>query len=107
MTKSPLGAWNAVDGADKAPASAHTYDNTIFLPILDRVLVLGGAADSNGGHYLTQASPDALRNTGPYLFILAVRTPTRSEVARAACETHCPISRDRRREHVVQPRSLA
>ena len=68
MTKTPLGAWNAVDGADKAPAAAHTYDNTIFLPILDRVLVLGGAADSNGGHYLTQSTPDALRNTGPYLF---------------------------------------
>ena len=68
MVKTPLGAVNAVDGADKAPASAHTYDNTIFLPILDRVLVLGGAADSNGGHYRTQSTPDALRNTGPYLF---------------------------------------
>ena len=68
MTQTPLGYWNAIDGPDKAPASAHTYDNTIFLPILDRLLVLGGAADSNGGHYLTQSSATTTRVTGPYLF---------------------------------------
>lgn len=68
MVQTPNGYWNAVDGADKAPASAHTYDNTIFLPILDRMLVLGGASDPNGGHYLTQATPTTGRYTGPYLF---------------------------------------
>lgn len=68
MVQTPLGYWNAIDGVDKAPASAHTYDNTIFLPILDRMLVLGGAADSNGGHYLTQATATTVRATGPYLF---------------------------------------
>lgn len=68
MVQTPLGYWNAIDGVDKAPASAHTYDNTIFLPILDRMLVLGGAADPNGGHYLTQATATAARVTGPYLF---------------------------------------
>lgn len=64
-----LGNWNAIDGASNAPASAHTYDNTIFLPILDRMLVLGGAADSNGGHYFRANDPGtAKRITGPYLF---------------------------------------
>ncbi len=64
-----LGNWNAIDGADNAPASAHTYDNNIFLPILDRMLVLGGAADSNGGHYLrANDAGTAKRITGPYLF---------------------------------------
>ncbi|GCL64403.1 Ig-like domain-containing protein [Pseudaquabacterium pictum] len=68
MVQTPQGQWNAIDGADKAPASAHTYDNTIFLPILDRMLVLGGAADPNGSHYLTPASATTTRVTGPYLF---------------------------------------
>lgn len=68
MVQTPLGYWNAIDGVDKAPASAHTYDNTIYLPILDRMLVLGGAADPNGGHYFTQDAPATVRNTGPYLF---------------------------------------
>jgi hypothetical protein len=68
MVQNALGHWNAIDGVDKAPASAHTYDNNIFLPILDRMLVLGGAADANGGHYLTQATATTARSTGPYLF---------------------------------------
>ena len=68
MVQDSLGNWNAVDGADKAPASAHTYDNGIYLPGLDRVLVLGGAADSNGGHYLTADTATSSRITGPYLF---------------------------------------
>lgn len=64
-----LGNWNAIDGADNAPASAHTYDNNIFLPILDRMLVLGGAADANGGHYFrANDAGTAKRITGPYLF---------------------------------------
>jgi len=68
MKQDPLGNWNAIDGADAAPASAHTYDNTIYLPIADRILVLGGAADSNGAHYLRQATETTSRKTGPYLF---------------------------------------
>lgn len=68
MVQDGLGNWNAIDGVDKAPASAHTYDNTVFLPILDRMLVLGGAADSSGGHYLTQATATTSRYTGVYLF---------------------------------------
>jgi hypothetical protein len=68
MVQDALGNWNAVDGAARAPASAHTYDNTMFFPTLDRVVVLGGAADANGGHYLTQATATTSRKTGPYLF---------------------------------------
>ena len=68
MIQTSKGFWNAIDGVDKAPASAHTYDNTIFLPLLDRLLVLGGAADSNGGPYLTETAAAATRYTGPYLF---------------------------------------
>src|SRR5690606_8992200 len=66
MKRDPLGNWNAIDSADAAPASAHTYDNNVFLPILDRMLVLGGAADANGGHYYRQATATTSRITGPY-----------------------------------------
>jgi len=64
MIQTPLGYWNAIDGVDKAPASAHTYDNTIFLPILDRMLVLSGAltmlqplAPNVGGGVTVQTRP--------------------------------------------------
>lgn len=77
MVQTPLGHWNAIDGVAKAPASAHTYDNTIFLPLLDRMLVLGGASDPNGGHYLTMATSTTSRYTGPYLFDPARAHPDR------------------------------
>ena len=63
-----LGNWIAVDGPDRAPASAHTYDNNIFLPIIDRFLTFGGAAYNNGGPYLRQATATTSRRTGPYVF---------------------------------------
>ena len=63
-----LGNWNAIDGPDAAPAAAHTYDSNIFLPRLDRFLVLGGAAYNNGGAYLREDTPTTSRRTGPYLF---------------------------------------
>ena len=70
-----LGNWNAIDGPDRAPASAHTYDNTIYLPLVDRTLVLGGAAEPNGGHYLRPASETMNRKTGPYLFNTSLAHP--------------------------------
>lgn len=88
MVQTPLGYWNAIDGVDKAPASAHTYDNTIFLPILDRMLVLGGAADPNGGHYLTQATATTARVTGPYLF-----DPSRAHADRVGGSTGSHVKR--------------
>ena len=63
-----VGNWIAVDGPDRAPASAHTYDNNIFLPIIDRFLTFGGAAFNNGGAYLRQATATTSRRTGPYVF---------------------------------------
>ncbi|MFZ3081480.1 Ig-like domain-containing protein [Rhodoferax ferrireducens] len=88
MVQTQLGYWNAIDGVDKAPASAHTYDNTIFLPILDRMLVLGGAADPNGGHYLTQATATTARVTGPYLF-----DPSRAHADRVGGSTGSHVKR--------------
>ena len=63
-----LGTWKAVDGPDNAPSSAHTYDNNMFLPIADRMLVMGGAAYNSGGSYVRQISPTTSRRTGPYMF---------------------------------------
>jgi hypothetical protein len=88
MVQTPLGYWNAIDGVDKAPASAHTYDNTIFLPILDRMLVLGGAADPNGGPYITQDIATAARVTGPYLF-----DPSRANADRVGGSTGSHVKR--------------
>jgi hypothetical protein len=68
VVQDALGIRNAIDGADKAPASAHTYDNNIYFPLVDRMLVLGGAADRNGGHFLTLDTVTTSRKTGPYLF---------------------------------------
>jgi Putative Ig domain len=62
------GTWKAVDGQFNAPAAAHTYDNNMFLPIIDRFLVLGGAAFNNGGPYMIQVDINSSRRTGPYLF---------------------------------------
>ncbi len=68
MVQDAMGHWVAIDGVDKAPASAHTYDNTVFFPVLDRMVVLGGAADSNGGHFMAANGNGTSRKTGPYLF---------------------------------------
>lgn len=88
MVQTPLGDWNAIDGVAKAPASAHTYDNTIFLPLLDRMLVLGGAADPSGGHYLTMATATTRRATGPYLF-----DPSRAHPDRVGGSTGSHVKR--------------
>ncbi|MES2353863.1 MAG: DNRLRE domain-containing protein [Pseudomonadota bacterium] len=63
-----LGNWLPIDGLDAAPISAHTYDNNIFLPLIDRMVIFGGAAFNNGGAYLRQVTPTTARRTGPYLF---------------------------------------
>lgn len=60
-----LGHWHAVDGPFNAPASAHTYDNSVFLPIVDRFLTLGGAAFNGGSSYRLENEPG---RTGPYFF---------------------------------------
>lgn len=60
----------SIDGTDAAPASAHTYDNAVFLPVADRYLNFGGAVYGDGGAYRrpSESDPTLMRNTGPYLF---------------------------------------
>jgi len=58
----------AADGADNAPASAHTYDNTVYLRLADRVLTFGGASWNTGDIYLKADGRGGHRATGPYLF---------------------------------------
>lgn len=62
------GNFVPVDGALNAPPSAHTYDNTSYLPIADRVLMLGGAAFQSGGAYTLQVDATTSRATGPYFW---------------------------------------
>lgn len=66
----PVIGNTAVDGVYNAPISAHTYDNNIFLPIVDRFMTWGGASYDNGQPYLTwlESDPTQSRLTGPYLF---------------------------------------
>ncbi len=60
----------AIDGADAAPAAAHTYDNAVFLPQIDRYLNFGGASYNSGTSYVRpdESDPLKIRITGPYFF---------------------------------------
>lgn len=84
-----LGNWNAIDGVANAPASAHTYDNNVYLRVADRFLTLGGAADANGSHYLTQDTATTSRRTGPYLW-----DPSRAHPNRVGGTTGSHVKRD-------------
>jgi len=66
----PVSGFHAIDGVDNAPASAHTYDNNIYLPIADRFLTWGGGAYDTGGPYvrISETNANVARYTGPYLF---------------------------------------
>ena len=67
----PLLGQIAIDGVDNAPISSHTYDNNMFLPVVDRFLTWGGAAYDNGGPFIRplESNPTTqTRLTGPYLF---------------------------------------
>lgn len=68
IIKDASGNFTALDGPDNAPSAAHTYDNNIFLPIIDRFLTFGGAAYNNGGAYRRATGNGLSRNTGPYLW---------------------------------------
>jgi hypothetical protein len=68
IVQTAQGIWMTVDGPSKSPVAAHTFDLTIFLPIADRFLVLGGGVYNHAAHYLAETSPTTTRNTGPYLF---------------------------------------
>lgn len=64
------GTYLSIDGANAAPSSAHTYDNAVYLPHVDRYLNFGGALYNTGGNYVipSESDPTILRQTGPYLF---------------------------------------
>lgn len=68
ITKDASGNYIAIDGPDAAPAAAHTYDNNIFLPTIDRFLTFGGAAYNNGAEYRRATTNGQSRGTGPYLW---------------------------------------
>lgn len=60
-----------VDGPLNSPVSAHTYDNTAYLEILDRYITFGGAAAHTGGPYAIHGDgPD--RSAGPYMLDLTL-----------------------------------
>ena len=63
-----LGNWQAVDGWDHAPASAHTYDNNMFFPHIDRFIAFGGAAFNSGAAWSREVTPTTSRLTGPFFF---------------------------------------
>ncbi|MES2946963.1 MAG: Ig-like domain-containing protein [Pseudomonadota bacterium] len=69
--------FTAIDGPDAAPAAAHTYDNNIYLPVVDRFLVFGGAAYNNGGAFRRATTGSQSRNTGPYLWNPAKADPNK------------------------------
>ena len=70
-------AWLTVDGPNASPQSHHTYDGSIYLPIVDRFLTFGGAGFNAGFSYIIQdpdgplvvaGGSDTFRPTGPYFF---------------------------------------
>jgi hypothetical protein len=60
-----VGEYVTVDGPLHSPVSAHTYDNTAYLPLLDRYITFGGAAAHVGGSYIVHDGT-ATRSSGPY-----------------------------------------
>jgi hypothetical protein len=60
----------SVDGPLNSPASAHTYDNNLYLPLADRFITFGGASFNTGAGYVRRLRDGSLRATGPYTFDL-------------------------------------
>lgn len=58
--------WIPVDGVDNAPAAAETFDLVTFLPLVNRLAVIGGNAyPGNGLQYYRE---DGITRTGPYFW---------------------------------------
>lgn len=49
------------------PQSSHTYDTQLYLPILQRFITFGGAAQSSGGVFQLRTGPGTARIIGPFL----------------------------------------
>ena len=101
----PVSGYQAIDGVDAAPSSAHTYDNNMFLPVADRFLTWGGAAYTTGVR--TIGSPRRIRHKfgrwAPIFSTLPRRTATKSAEPPARMCRGLHRSRNRRREYVGKP----
>lgn len=58
----------AADGPMYAPASSHTYDNSVYLKVADRMLTFGGAAWGSGSTFLKVGGDGSTSLSGPFLF---------------------------------------
>lgn len=70
-------AWLTVDGPNASPQGSHTYDNSVYLPIVDRYVTFGGAGYNAALPYFIQdpngplgvpGTSEKFRVTGPYFF---------------------------------------
>lgn len=81
--------FQTIDGPDHAPVAAHTYDNTLYLPKIDRYITFGGGAYDHGGPFLKKLDALNVRETGPYLF-----DRNRADGARVGGITGSHVQRD-------------
>lgn len=82
--------WLSFDGPDHSPVSAHTYDNNLYLPVVDRFVTFGGASFNTGGPYLHEVEyqPGTYRVTGPYLL-----DPSRADGEKVGGKTGSHVQR--------------
>lgn len=81
--------FQAIDGPDNAPVAAHTYDNNLYLPRIDRFITFGGGGYNHGGPFLKKSSATTVRATGPYLF-----DPTRADGNKVGGTTGSHVTRN-------------
>ncbi len=62
------GLFRTVDGELNSPLSAHTYDNSEFLPLADRFVSFGGATIPSGNAWLISDGQGGSKKTGPYFW---------------------------------------
>ncbi len=88
--------FEPVDGPDNAPIASHTYDNTLYLPRLDRYLTFGGAAYNTGAQFAKRIDANAVRETGPYLF-----DPNRADAGKVGGTTGSHVQREGAHPEIV------
>lgn len=71
VVEGPTNYWGSINGVDDAPAAAHQYANSTFLPHSGMMFVPGAAAYNTGGGYKDPAGNDA----GPYIWDLSLSDP--------------------------------
>ncbi|MCB1749898.1 MAG: hypothetical protein KDK06_22195 [Gammaproteobacteria bacterium] len=63
------------DGPDHSPMSAESYDNVVYLPMVDRLAVMGGSVWPGDGRDYVAA--DGVTRTGPYFWDPAKADPNK------------------------------